>query len=88
MNFHYEPERIFALNSSGETIAEVTFPIHDNIAVINHTFVDDSLRGQGIANELLSAAAHQIRTCGLKAKPTCSYAIKWFREHPENNDIL
>ncbi len=88
MKFQQEPERIFALDSAGNLIAEVTFPISRGVAAINHTFVDPSLRGQGIANQLLCAVAEHLRARGLKANPTCSYADQWFSRHPEQADLL
>ncbi|MEA4934623.1 MAG: GNAT family N-acetyltransferase [Lawsonibacter sp.] len=88
MEFKHEPDRIFAWNPEGKTIAEITFPISDGIATIDHTFVDASLRGQGVAAMLVSSAVEQIRSAGLKARPTCSYAVKWFSEHPEHSDLL
>lgn len=47
MEFCKEPGRIFATDETGKLLAEVTFPEQEGIAVINHTFVDVSLRGQG-----------------------------------------
>ena len=47
MDFCKEPGRIFATDEMGKLLAEVTFPEQEGIAVINHTFVDGSLRGQG-----------------------------------------
>ena len=88
MEFQHEKERIFAEDESGKVIAEVTFPIADGVATIDHTFVDGSLRGQGVAGKLMAAAAQQIREAGLKVTPTCSYAVKWFADHPENADLL
>ena len=88
MVFQHERERIFAQDESGKLIAEVTFPITGTTATIDHTFVDDSLRGQGVANLLLTEAVAQIRTGGLKVVPTCSYAVKWFSEHPDHADLL
>lgn len=88
MEFKHETDRIFATDVNGKVIAEVTFPTIDGTVVINHTFVDNSLRGQGIAGKLLTAAAEQLRADGIKAKATCSYAVKWFSEHPEYSDIL
>ncbi len=88
MEFQYEQGRVYALDPTGALLAEVTFPVSGGIANINHTFVDSSLRGQGVAGQLLSAAAAQIRAAGLKARPTCSYAVRWFSEHPEHSDLL
>lgn len=88
MEFQHEKGRIFALDTDGKLMAEVTFPISGHTAQIDHTFVDPSLQGQGIAAQLLAAAAEEIRRAGLSAVPTCSYAVKWFSEHPEQGDLL
>lgn len=88
MKFREEPGRIFAVDENGTLLAEVTFPQQDGVAVINHTFVDGSLRGQGVAGQLLQAAADTLRREGRKARPTCSYAVHWFQTHPEAADLL
>lgn len=88
MEFQHERERIFALDGQGKLVAEVTFPVSEGVADIDHTFVDQSLRGQGVAGQLLDAAVRQIRMEGLRAKATCSYAAKWFKEHPDQSDLL
>lgn len=88
LEFIYEKNRIYAKNESGIVVAEVTFPDVDEQNVnINHTFVDDSLRGQGIAGKLMEAAASTLRQQNRKACLTCSYAIKWFENHPEYCDL-
>lgn len=88
MNFIYEENRIYAKDETGAMIAEVTFPnVSENIVNIDHTFVDDSLRGQGIAGSLLKAVAQTLRSSHKKAYPTCSYAIKWFAAHPDYADV-
>lgn len=49
----------------------------------NHTFVDDSLRGQGVADKLYQALIHFIQAKKLTLHPTCSYiARKWERTQP------
>lgn len=88
MQFQYEPDRIYACAPDGQLLAEVTFPTKDGVANINHTFVDPSLRGQNVAGRLLAAAAEQLQASGRKAVPTCSYAVKWFSEHPEYAHLL
>ena len=87
MEFQREPGRIYAMDGD-KLIAEVTFPAQDGVAVIDHTFVDDSLRGQGVAGKLVRAAADQIRADGQKAEVVCSYAKVWFENHLEEADLL
>jgi predicted GNAT family acetyltransferase len=61
----------------GEEVGEVTFPERDGLYVINHTYVDDQYRGQGIAPELVRRAVEEIESRGGKFKATCSYAMLW-----------
>ena len=89
MDFQKQEGRIFALGTDGELLAEVTFPTGpDGIADINHTFVDESLRGQGVANQLLQAAAQELRAQGRKTKTSCWSAAQWFAKHPQEQDLL
>ena len=87
MEFQREDGRIFAMDGD-RLVAEITFPARDGVADIDHTFVDDSLRGQGVAGRLVRAAADQIRADGNRARVTCSYARTWFAQHPEEADLL
>lgn len=53
------------------------------IYTIDHTFVDPSLRGQGMADKLVRAALEQIRKNGGTPAATCTYAVSWLEKHPE-----
>ena len=68
--------RIAAIDH-GEEIGEVSFPERDGVYVINHTYVDDRLRGQGIASELVRRAVEEIERRGGRVEATCSYAALW-----------
>ena len=88
MDFKYESDRIYLENENGECIAEVTFPkVGENKVNVNHTYVDRSLRGQGIADKLLTALAIDLKENNKKAVATCSYAVDWFENHPEYKDV-
>lgn len=89
MLFIHEQNKIYLNDENNHMIAVVTFPkVQDNVVNIDHTFVDNSLRGQGIAGRLMEEAVMQLRENNLKAKLSCSYAVKWFEEHPECSDVL
>ena len=83
MDFITEKDRIYATDPSGNVIAEVTFSSEDGVSTIDHTFVDPSLRGEGIAGKLVKLAADKILAEGNKIAATCSYAVAWFKRHPE-----
>lgn len=89
MNFKYESNRIYVEDAKGQVVAEITFPeTSPGVVNINHTFVDHSLRGQGVAGKLMSALVEKLSADGLQATCTCSYAIAWFKEHPEYQQLL
>jgi len=89
MNFIVEQNRIFLKDAAEKEVAEVTFPsLSDKVVTINHTFVDDSLRGQGVAGKLMETLAEELNRRQMKARLSCSYAIKWFGEHVEYANVI
>jgi len=76
MEYIIEKNRTYVVEG-GEEMGEVTFPERDGVYIINHTFVDDSLRGQGIASELLRRTVEEIERRGGRYEATCSYALLW-----------
>lgn len=83
MNYITESNRIYATDPAGKLLAEVTFPTYNGISMIDHTFVDPSLRGQGVAGELVKLAADKILEDGGRIGASCPYAVAWFQRHPE-----
>ena len=73
--FQKEKCRFYMEDENGKLIAEITFPeTEPGVFTIDHTFVDSSLSGQGIASKLVQAAVDAIHCQGGKVKATCSYA--------------
>ena len=84
MNFIIEENRIYLPDEMGNTIAEITFKeIEKGVYNIDHTFVDETLRGQGIASKLVELAVEKIKTKGCKVEATCFYAKRWIENHKE-----
>lgn len=84
MELTRETTRVYALNEEGKLVAEITFPMTaPGVYTIDHTFVDPSLRGQGMADKLVRAALEQIRKNGGTPAATCTYAVSWLEKHPE-----
>jgi predicted GNAT family acetyltransferase len=76
------PHSIKSKDENGRILAEITFPeLEPGIYTIDHTYVNDDLRGQGIAAELVQMAVDQIREQGGKVRATCSYASVWLEQH-------
>lgn len=76
MEYIVEKHRIYVVDD-GEEVGEVTFPERDGVYVINHTYVDNRYRGQGVASELVRRAVEEIEHRGGRVEATCSYALLW-----------
>jgi predicted GNAT family acetyltransferase len=89
MTFIYEQHKIYVQDENGKIIVNATFPlIKDGVVVIDHTYVDPSLRGQGVASELMHHVYKHIKSLGFQAVATCPYAVVWFKKHQEFKDII
>lgn len=70
-------------------LAEITFiPEGESKIIINHTYVSDSLRGQGIALQLVKKVVEYAREENKKIIPLCSYAKKVMIGNEEYTDVL
>ena len=72
---------------AGKRLAEITWAERDGVMVMDHTYVSDTLRGQGVAKKLLDAAAQYARSQNLKMKPICSYVVSAFEKSKEYDDV-
>jgi len=89
MDFIYAKEKIYSQDEQGNILAEVDIPIRDENRIdIKHVFVDESLRGQGIASQLMKLAYDHIKGQNKMIVAKCPYAIAWFRKYPEYQDIV
>ncbi|MER1999919.1 MAG: GNAT family N-acetyltransferase [Lysinibacillus sp.] len=72
---------------AGTRLAEITWVERDGVMTMDHTYVSDSLRGQGVAKKLLDAAADYARSNNLKMKPLCSYVVSAFEKSSSYDDV-
>ena len=81
MDFITKNEKIVCLEN-GKEVAEITFPeIEKGVFDINHTFVDESMQGRGLAAQLVRRAINEINLRGGEIKTSCSYARKYIEKN-------
>lgn len=81
-------QRFYIENDRGDTVAFIEYSFDDARTLIaNSTFVDPSLRGQGVAKELLDHLARFARENGYRVRPLCSYVVKAFEQSDAYDDI-
>jgi len=80
----------FFIKQEDVLLAEMTYSIKDNnIMIINHTEVDDSLKGQKIGYLLVQHGVDFARSNHYKIIPLCSFAKVVFEKKKEDySDVL
>jgi hypothetical protein len=82
-----EAKNRFELEENGE-LAFATYRRSGDVFTIPHVEAAMALRGKGAAGRLMEGIAAIAREKHYKIRPTCPYAVAWFRRHPEQNDIV
>ena len=79
--FYYAP--------GGRVLAEMVYVYGgpDKI-IIDHTEVDESLKGQGIGRKLQEKLVEDVRARGIKVIPLCPFAKVTFQRVKEWQDVL
>jgi predicted GNAT family acetyltransferase len=90
MEWKYENGRIYSVNENNEVMAEATYVEKQNGEIeIDHVYVNEVLRGQGVADKTMKVVTEYLRDNNLKATASCSYANSWFKKHvDEYSDII
>lgn len=79
----------WVVERDGRTLAEMTYTqAGPGLIIIDHTQVDDSLRGTGTGRRLVHAAVRWARETGTRIMPLCPFARSVFDKEPEIADVL
>lgn len=79
----------FLVEQDGKQLAEMTYTrTSESLVNIDHTWVDPSLKGQGVGRQLLDAVVQWARQTGTKLSATCSFASAQFAKDPSIRDVL
>jgi len=81
----------FVIHKGTERIAEMLYRQVEDAEtptiVIEHTKVDESLRGQGIARALLDRVVAWARANSVRVRATCPYAKAQLDKDPSLHDV-
>ncbi len=77
----------FELNADGG-LAFANYRRTPSAVIITHTETPRSLRGHGVASELVKGAMQLIRADGLKVIAGCSFVVDYLHKHPEFADLV
>ena len=79
----------FFIEEGGEWLAELSYVKRgEDTIVVDHTEVNEKLRGQDIGKKLVAAVVEYARENKFKLKPLCPFTRKVIDETPEFQDVL
>ena len=76
------------MQQDGRRVGVLTYSVAGDVAIINHTEVDPSLRGTGAGGRLVEAAVNWARAEHKHVMPLCPYAKSVFDRTSEYVDVL
>ena len=77
----------FELDAEGG-LAFANYRLTPSAVIITHTETPRSLRGRGIASELVQGALQLIRADGLKVVAGYGFVVDYLQKHPEFGDLV
>ncbi|MGE7622311.1 GNAT family N-acetyltransferase [Viridibacillus sp. NPDC096237] len=87
LNNRGNEEFAFEYKEKNELLAEISWTKLGDIMVVDHTFVSEKLRGQGVAKKLLDRAADYAREKDFKIEAVCTYVVAAFEKSNAYDDI-
>jgi predicted GNAT family acetyltransferase len=78
----------FYIEDKGEVIAEMTYRKDKDKMVIDHTEVDESLRGRNVGFELVERGVEYAREAHLRIVPICKFAKSVIKRTEKFQDVL
>lgn len=79
----------FFLARDGKRLAEMTYSrANQALVIIDSTYVDAELKGQGVGRKLLDAAVAWARETQTRIVATCPFASAQFAKDPSIRDVL
>lgn len=80
---------MFYVEQEGKVLAQMTYVwTGAERIIIDHTEVDDALRGQSAGKQLVAKAVEFAREKSLKIIPLCPFAKSVFNKVAEFRDVL
>ena len=78
----------FVWMEDGERLAVMSYTVAGSRVIIDHTDVDDRLRGKGAGKQLVKSAVEWARADKVQLLPLCPFARSVFEKTPEYSDVL
>ena len=78
----------YELRLGDEVAGVVTYEIDGGVADLRHTEIEPGHEGEGLGGTLARGVLDDLRTRGLKVKPSCPFIEGWIEKHPDYEDLV
>ncbi|HWC53798.1 MAG TPA: GNAT family N-acetyltransferase [Chitinophagaceae bacterium] len=80
---------MFYIEQDGDIVAKMVYsmPAPEKM-IVEHTEVDDSLRGKNVGMQLFHHMVEYARANNIKVIPLCPFTNAMFKKKPEYSDVL
>ena len=83
-----ETQGKFYVEENGDQVAIMTYKLNAGNIIIEHTTVDESLRGKNVGAQLVKEGVKFARDKKMKIIPVCTYAKRVLERGEEYKDVL
>ena len=85
---HHTSDQEFTVSRNGY-VGELAYSKpQQGVIDFTHTYVDEGLRGQGVAEELARAGLAYAKEQQLKVRTSCEFMDGFVKRYPEYNELL
>ena len=77
----------FFIEEEGKRLAQLSYTVAGTKVILDHTEVDDELRGTGTGRKLVAAAVDWAREEDVRLLPLCPFARSVFDKMPDFADV-
>lgn len=88
VSYRADERRFVAVVPGLDEVAFLTVVPATTVWSFVHTEVPPSMKGTGVAAELVRVALAHVRSLGLTVRPTCPYVVAYLKRHPEEADLV
>jgi len=81
-------EEQLSLMDNGQEVGKITFvPGGPDTLIVDYIYLEEELRGQGLAEQLVERMVEHARSHGKLIVPTCPYVYAQFRRNASYHDV-
>ncbi len=85
---HLPAQNRYIFLKDGVEVGLTDYGLVDRDIHITHTEIDPSMRGAGLASEMVQGVLDDIRTgTDYRVVAECPYVVTWLSRHPDYHDL-